>query len=371
MSTARKPNPYANAKPFTNVELLEIIKKTPQGWLQFDIKNESKSEAMKENKVRYLNIIVTDLEGKVRPLTRTTVATTTKSQCKLGKADFGIPGAAKFSTRVLTDDEAKLSELADTIVQDKFPTLGDDEFTAMATTQEKLLKKEFDQWTVEKAIAKEFERMLNTAAERKKIGYVFDKTHEIAGNVQYERKPKEDDDAEITLADTTGGRIALEQPMCYKRIRMDKKDGSLWCKIYDVTGGAKTRKLASMKDPETGKVALLNHKTLPVWLRANSVFYGTSKYAMCITSKGCRLHENMTDMNVRRAAKTESETPANEEESAAMEQFGGSFAADDDDEEDDASAPVAVAVKAANPKLANLSNIERQLAEANAEAYDD
>lgn len=397
-----KKNAYPGAKKFTNAELYPIIKnykskvqafdalgkkakveERPVSYMSFDTKNESKTAAMSENKVRYLAVLITDLENKVRPLVRQTVASITRSRTRLGKSDDGkIPSSASFSTRILVDDDVditpdtdgkyseaaqavidKIDELADEIVSNKFPDIPQDQFETMAEVQAKLLKAEYMQWFIEKSLSEEFERLLNDQNYRTKtIVYAKGAKHVISGNVQFDRAPKEDDPEDMAKANESGV-IPLENPMVYYKIRIDKTDGSLWCRIYDHTAPAKggVRQLATLKDAKTKKPCLLNHKNLGDWLRPNSVFTGICKYSLCISQSGARLHASYSEMLVRRAAKSEASSQVDEENADSLALFGGQFSTGDDDEDYQDDATDESDSKSA-PSKANLTAVELQMA---------
>ncbi len=341
---------YAN---FTNEEVIEIAKKfreehpldkkkkddsdDTKSWLSFDIKSETQNEVMKKRKVRYLKPMITDLSGKTRPARIKAIPDLIRSKVTLGETDSGLPGSAGFSTRVLTRDETKLASMADDIVNEKFPTISDDEFEAKSKQQEDMLRKQFAQWQAEILINDEFERLWNIKAVQREMKYVPSKGHTIGGNVQYGYKPKEGNEEDEKLVDPETGLIPLDQPLVRKKIKIDTKSGELWCKIYDTTlpttGGKK--KFAAAKNPKTKQMAPLNVYTVCGWLRPMSAYTGVREYKVCISSSGVRLHEYMKEMCVRRAAKMEAESQTDAEDVDALSNFGGNFANGDDVDDED------------------------------------
>lgn len=426
---AARKNPYANAKKFSNSELISIFiahatkqtasKTAIASWMDFDTKNETQNEKMKENGNRYLQVMVTDLEGKSRPLVRSTAACATKSKCKPGKTEPGkISSKFSFSTRVLIPeihlieiadlnersatallkkksdaaalladptftavDAAKLAplndnqswllgridEIADDVVNTKYPDLPDDQFDSMSAQQSNLIQAEYSQWCVEQTISREYERLINDKAIRLGIKYAWKKDLKISGNVQYDRTPAEDDPDQLALANEDGV-IALEEPMIYHGIRVGTSTGELWCRIYDKTVPVKggKAKLATMKDPESGKQCFLTNNTLETWLRAGSIYIGIEKYQLCISGTGARMHATLSEMHVKRAAKSEAGAQIDDDATDQLELFGGQFDAGGDDDDDDETP---TAPKAGKPTV--LSGIEAQMAALKAGVTED
>lgn len=402
MSVAKKTftkstrkNPWAGAKKFTNDELLEIFakhdeSKSTTSWMSFDIKNENQNEKMKDKCVRYLTILVTDLEGKLRPLSRSTAACATKSKCKPGKTDDGqISGKFSFSTRILIpqrigdpnpEDEkklvdqawidAKIDELADKVVSEKFPDIPEDEFVTRATQQATLIRAEYKQWLVEQHIGEEFVKNCSNKEFRAAIKWAYKpKDHKIQSNVQYDRTPSEANPEDMAQANEDGV-IPLEQPMVYHGIQVNKNTGELWCKIYDKTTPVKggKNKIACMKN-ESGKLAPLSSHTLEAWLRPGSVCIGIESAQACIHGKGISLHCNFKELHVRRALKSEADSQLDDETTSQLDLFGGQFGHDDDEDEDDE--PLPSAPKAANIGNSKLTGIEAQMAALQDNAEDD
>lgn len=377
--TTYKKSLYPNAKPFTNAELYKIIQ--TKNWMSLDLKNETATEAMKANNIRYITILVTDLEGKVRPLKRMTAPTQTKSKCNPGKTDKGkTPSKFSFSTRIMIpykvgdklpdgkivdqkfiDD--KIDELADTAVSEKFPNATEDEFSSLAEKQSNIIKGEYIQWQIEMAINSEFNNLMNDKNTRVNIlkWSYKPKEHNIKGNVQYSVTPAEDD-VEAMKKVNSDGVIMLEYPMVYYYINIDKLTGNLWCKIYDMS-----KETAAKKHPhvmvknEQGKMEFLNMKNLQVWMRPYSVYAGSCKYQLCLHGKGASLHTIMTEMLVRRSAQRTSESSIDKETEKIMCDFGDDF--DNGDSSDDVSDVVV-------PK-SELTDVEKQLQAMEANASKD
>lgn len=428
-----KKSPYGNSKYFTNTELLAIItkhkedktkdKKSPMG---FDTTNETQSETMKKNNQRYLTIMMTDLEGKSRPLNRDIAPTVTGSKVNIPEAKDGkIASSGSFSTTIdisiatgdeitmaqakellapVDDDEwaerveefkigstftvtpkfvdAVLKVATEVVVDEKFPDISDDQRDEKVKRQMELLRDQYNQWRVESWISEEFERLLNDKKIRKDIKWIMGEKQSIQGNVQRGRKPRTNDDKSMNVEDEAileklsevAGKdvnsIPLDKARVHKKIRIDGKDGSLWCKIYDrlgttTVGGKKVRKLATMKNPDTGKIEVLNNKTVTEWLRYGSVFTGSSKYQLCITeSAGARLHESVPEMEARRGAKGEAGSKIDEENASALDDFGGNFAGAEEDDDEDTPAP-------APKKKGELTAVEKQMQALDDEANDD
>lgn len=416
-----KKSPYGTAKHFTNAELLTIIlkyrndkSKDKKSWMSFDAKNETKNDKMEKNKVRYLQVLVTDLEGRERPLIRDVAASITQSKCKLSETEDGkIPSSASFSTRIRimtepgdeiteararallapADDEewrARVTEFgigakftateafvdavitvaAECVVSEKFPDISQDQYDITVKRQEELLKQQYVGWRVDKAIAAEFERLLNDKRVREGINWTKRADQKIAANVQYTRNARDgdaDDAAILERLTAAAGReveqIPLEEWMVYYRIRISTTDGSLWCKIYDQTVKLPKgqRKLATMKNPETGMVEVLNHRTIEAWLRYGSAYTGFVKYQLCIsTVGGGRLHAAMSEMAARRGARGEGQSRIEEAAVNDLDDFGGNFGGEDEDPEPEQP-----------QKKTTLSALERQMAALEADADDD
>lgn len=428
-----KKSPYGNAKHFTNIELYAIITKYRQdktkdkkSWMSLDTKNESKTEKMEKNKVRYLQVMITDQEGKDRPLIRDLAPSKTQSKCKLGATEDGkISTSASFSTRILVMEEAGdkiTSERArkvlnpvdddeweervkefkipsegtfevtqefvdtaitvqiETIVDTQFPDISDDLRTETVKRQEGLLRQQYIGWCVDKAIAEEFERLLGSKTTQKEIGWTKKADQKIAANVQRDRNCREnneeDDKIIEELREKTGNDklelIPLDNWMVYYRIRIDSKDGSLWCKIYDAaakTAKGAPRKLVTMKNPETGKIEVLNNKTIEAYLRYDSRFTGFAKYSLCIsTVGGARLHAALSELAVIRGAKGVAQDHLEEECVNALADFGGMVdGGDDDDDDEEDEKTKAPAKKAGGGKTA----LEKQMDAIDAAAADD
>jgi hypothetical protein len=436
-----KKSPYGNAKHFTNTELLSIITKyqndktkDKKSWMSFDLKNETKNEKMEKNKVRYLQILVTDLDGKDRPLVRDLAPTITESKCKLGETDDGkIPSSASFSVGIkimcepgdeITVDRARellapadddewvelqtkhkigkkfhfekykvtpefidnvISVMSEVIVSEKFADISQDQYEATVKRQDELLRQQYNGWRVDKAISLEFERLLNDKAGRKAIGWNMGEKQSVAGNVQTTRKPREDADGSMDkddekllekLSEETGKDIKvipLDNWRVYYRIRISTVDGTLWCKVYDVTTPVpkgQPRKLATLKNPDTGKVELLTYKTIESWLRYGSAFTGPCKYQLCISAMaGARLHAAIgPEMAARRGAKGEGKSQLEDGVVDELGDFGGNFDAGGDDSDEESEDKPA---KAPAKKTGQLTALEQQMKALDAAADDD
>jgi hypothetical protein len=395
--------------------------------MSFDTTNETQTETMKKNSQRYLTVMVTDLDGKLRPLNRDGAATTTASKVNVPEPKDGKrASSASFSTTINIDVEpgqeitveevknllapvddteweerveefnivegkpfrttqkfidAVLEVATEVVVDEKFPDISDDQRTEKVKRQLELLRAQYNQWRVESWISAEFERQLNDKKVRKEIKWIMGEKQSIQGNVQRTRKPRKNEDESMNAEDEAlleklseeSGRdvrtIPLDKPRVHKKIRIDTKDGSLWCKVYDrkgttTVGSKKVRKLATLKNPKTGKIEVLNDQTVSSWLRFGSVYTGPSKYQLCITeSAGARLHETLPEMEALRAAKGETGSKIDEVEAAAIDDFGGNFASDDDDDDDDETPKAS--------KKSEMTAIEKQMQALDAEAEDD
>jgi hypothetical protein len=165
--------------------------------------------------------------------------------------------------------------------------------------------------------------------------------------------------------------IPLDEPMVYHGIRIDTSDGSLWCRVYDVTKPVKggKRVLATAKNPETGKMEFLSERTLEEWLRPNSVVAGIEAYQVCLHGKGASLHVNNKELLARRAARNEAQSQVDDETEQQMALFGGQFACEDDD--DDEETPAAPRPGVSNFDMQKLTGVEAQFAALRANASED
>lgn len=389
---ANKPK-YTNVKKFKNDELYKIVT-TTKDWMSFDTATETANPKMKKRGIRYLQVMVKDLEGKRRPFSRETTPATLKSRCRPAEGDDEdaeagdkskkeITGSFKFSTRIeicdkigtlvkkeaaqkalfyddsrddwkkLTDKykltvenddikvtqeyiDARINSLAFDKVSKHFPDIPDDEFENEVKKQEMLIKNQYTQGIIELAISNEFERLLNTRQERDKIGYEKKASDVINGNVQVTREAKNDDnDREYYDKEQ---RVPLDEFMVYYKLGVDKKNGDLWCKIEQkLQGKPKEPVMISRKEIDNGKEIIKKHKvnfhTLEEWFRYGSVYTGICNYQMCITPKGPRLHATMKEMVIKRAAKSAFQGNIDKESVEALDSFGGNFAEDESEEE--------------------------------------
>jgi len=377
--TARKPATYQNIVKFSVDELIKIIdsyetnvvtwrtaldtweksgKKgsapvRPERIISFDVANEVKSEALKANSVRYLQTMLKDLTGKVRPLMKTITPTLTASWPKskgedeqqVGGQQQNPPNQTSFSTRILTNDEKALDAIADQRVNEKSPELPDDQFDAEATKQAALLKKEYLQWRVEKFISNEIEDMFTDPAERKKINMVLPpKTLlDVKGHVQFGRKPNVDNVDEMVQAESTDdGLIPLDQPMIHQRIKFDKNlPYTIWGKIYDITSMKRDPTnpkkieyvLAQALDPATGRKMPLHGKTVSTWLRPKSLIFGSNNVQICISNKGLRIrvHSIIKELIVKQGAPQSYGPTVDDSTLDDIDSYGGQFGSPDID----------------------------------------
>ena len=361
-------------------------------------------------------------------LIRDLAPTITESKCSLAASDDGkIPSSASFSVGIkimlepgdeITNEQARvalapvddeewaervkefkipkgkfkitpefmnavLKVAAEVVVDEKFPDISDDQRDITVKRQEELLRGQYNGWRVDKAISLEFERLLADKAGRKVIGWNMGEKQSVAGNVQTTRKPREEADGTVTkeddeilekLTEAAGADvkvIPLDNWRVYYRIRIDSKDGTLWCKVYDVTTQVKgqPRKLATLKDPETGKTGLLNHNTLPLWLRYGTAFTGACKYQCCISAlAGARMHAAIgPEMAARRGAKGEGKSQLEDGAVDELGDFGGNFDAGGGDDDDEDAPPAKAAVTAAK-KTGQMTALEKQMAALEADA---
>jgi hypothetical protein len=389
MSNAKKPSVYANAKKFDNKELLAIkehYKPLVDAWekggrkgdrptpFSLDVANETKSDKMSKNGVRYLQWLVKDLSNVQRPLVRMTIPTLTRSKVSVGQNEEGsTPSSTTFSTRILTDNPDKLEEIAAEFITKRMPDLTGDELKVEIDRQFQLFDKEFDQWEVEKYIDSETLALINDPTYRAKISYNMKKNggQSNLGNVQYARAPKDGDQKDQEEAAKHDGEIPLAEPIVRYKVKHNKDDGLLWCRVYSIpkVKGAKPQLVLWPAKPGA-KPTPLTYTTFTEYLRPGSAIAGSVKYQACITNgKGYRMHAMYQEMVVNRAAKSEYECNVDDELVDSISNMVGNFNNDEepeaptDGEVTDEKLAAAAGTQLVKPTLSAKSRMEQQFAE--------
>lgn len=363
-----KKSAYANNNPFTNDELTKIINEhdekvqaweasgskgpRPKSWMVFDTKTEKVSENMKENGIRYIHICVAMPDGSLRPLKRKTFPTITRSKVSYGKTTKGKkPNKTSFSTRILTLDQTPeaLRELAEKLIKDKFPNLTGDEFKSEVDRQVELYTKEAKQWDLEIAINNEFLTLLNDPDVQAAIDYNMEDKMDNKGNVQTHRKPQKDnpDDKKYIVKKE---KVPLEQPIVRFMFKHNESDLLIWAKLWKFPKDAKSPPEAITMPDITGKRRNLTSDELVEYLRPGSVWTGTIKYQLCLSSYGARMHAQIQTAYIRRAAKGEYTPSLDEETAEDFDEVGHVYGGGD---EDDFESEMAAAA-AAPPKDPNV-----------------
>ncbi|MDF1868180.1 MAG: hypothetical protein P1U70_25390 [Saprospiraceae bacterium] len=340
--------PWYGAKKYDNEELLAIARywdekraneenkevdpdeeTVYEGPLHADTENEKKSnEAMMANGVRYLKLILTDLNGDPRPLAgRSAIGKTTSRVLKLISLDdttkepkTPFPTRNIFQTRMLITDfsdrdavEAQIREIVEALVEEKCPDMNAEEKAKVVEQQIPFKRKEVENWEVFKWYSEEWLQYMRS-------DNILDKfnLHSYKENfkpcIQSKRKWDQNipEDKKNKKAKKSGF-VALDEWIIRRRVGGNGHTGELWAKIYDMNKGSKATgkskkkyQQVKVKNANTGKLEHLNTDNFSDYMTYGSAFFDDWDFQMCIHSKGASMPLNCKNLYVKRAAPMES-----------------------------------------------------------------
>jgi hypothetical protein len=326
-----KKSPWTSAKQVTVEEVLSY--KTALDEHNADLKKDKKSkekpakllgyetndqtEGMKEHSVKYYDMTIRNTDGIYVRLLLSDTPYQTSSRVKPGKAEKGKLTALSFATMILATKENQLKEIAQTRVEEQIKKSGEkmekeDQDKAVRKKLENL-QIEYKQWKAWMIIDEAFKELFNDEDIREKIDWFPAKNQEIRGNIQYDRKYSKE---------------AKDDPK-YKG-----KDGTLYTKICEVTnkfvaGGSRPPVMVAN---DHGVLEPLNYYSVQNWLRYNSVVIGVKRYVACQCNTGMLLHVTYaTELNVKRAAKSDKPPAVKDDDLMALNNYDGDFESTEDE----------------------------------------